>query len=78
MATNNNPSAAALALGMSVPGASGLMQGGSVADQLMSETEEQRRKRLAMLEQQKAQGGASYLTAGYGAVSAAGSALGLT
>jgi hypothetical protein len=74
--TINNPSPAATALGF--PGsASSLYSGGSIADQLSNETEEQRKKRLAQI--QASQGGASFLTAGYsGAVSAAGSALGLT
>jgi hypothetical protein len=69
----NNPSAAAMALGF--PGsASSLFGGSSVADQLANETEEQRKKRLAMLAQSQRPGGD--LGGGYGsAVSAAGSAL---
>ena len=76
MASNNNPSAAATVLGF--PGsATSLYGGGSIADQLNNETEEQRKKRLAQI--QASQGGASFLTAGYsGAISAAGTALGLS
>lgn len=56
--------------GMSVPGASGLMQGMSLADQIASETEEQRKKRLAAMDQQRLLPtvGASSLGLGYGAV----------
>jgi hypothetical protein len=57
-----------MAIGMSVLGASSLMQGGSVADQLSNETEEQRKKRLAMMEQARLlpTTGASTLGLGYG------------
>lgn len=57
-----------MAIGMSVPGATSLMDGFSVADQVAGETEEQRKKRL--LAQQNARmlppTGASALTAGFG------------
>jgi hypothetical protein len=38
-------------IGMSVPGASSLMTGGSLSDQVAGETEEERRKRLLAAQQ---------------------------
>lgn len=53
-------------IGMSVPGASALMP--SPADQVMNETDEQRKKRLQALELARTQPGMSaVLGAGYGA-----------
>ena len=71
-----NPSAAAMALGYNSSGsASSLYGGGSVADQLSNETEEEKRRRLAAMAQSQRPGN---LGQGYGtAISAAGSALGL-
>jgi hypothetical protein len=69
-----NPSAAAQSLGF--PGStSSLYGGGSIADQLNNETEEEKRRRLAAMAQSQRPGN---LGQGYGgAISAAGSALGL-
>jgi hypothetical protein len=69
-----NPSAAAQSLGF--PGsATSLYGGGSIADQLSNETEEEKRRRLAAMAQSQRPG---TLGQGYGtAISAAGSALGL-
>jgi hypothetical protein len=59
---------AAPAIGMSVPGASSLMSGASMADQVGAETDEQRRKRLQALQASKQLPvGMSSLAAGYGA-----------
>lgn len=53
-------------IGMSVPGATSLMQ--SPADQVMNETEEQRRRRLLAMQTARTQPGASALLGnGYGA-----------
>ena len=41
------------AIGISVPGASALMSGGSLADQTADETEEQRRRRLLAQQQRQ-------------------------
>lgn len=56
------------AIGMSVPGASSLMNGGSLADQVNNETDEERKKRLAALQASRMlpTGGASALGLGYG------------
>ena len=40
-------------IGMSVPGASSLMTGGSLADQTATETEEERRRRLLADQQRR-------------------------
>jgi hypothetical protein len=55
-------------IGMSVPGATSLMDGLSLADQVGNETEEERRKRLAALQAGRVlpPAGASTLTAGFG------------
>jgi hypothetical protein len=72
-------SPAALALGYGSGSASSLYSGSSIADQMANETEEERKKRLAMLAQQQRPGnlGQGYGSAIGGTVSAAGSALGL-
>lgn len=60
---------AANPIGMSVPGASSLMDGGvpSMADQVKGETEEQRKKRLQALAASHTEPGTSALLgAGYG------------
>lgn len=54
-------------IGMSVPGASSLMDAPSMADQVAGETEEQRRKRLAGMQAAKQLPvGMSSLADGYG------------
>ena len=56
-------------IGMSVPGASSLFTGNSLADQVAGETEEEKRKRLAGLMESKmlpTAAGASSLGLGYG------------
>lgn len=59
--------AARPAIGMSVPGASSLMDQPSMADQVAGETEEQRRKRLAGMQAAKQlPAGISSLADGYG------------
>ena len=55
-------------IGMSVPGASSLMGGASIADQVAGETAEQRRKRLqAMQNAKQLPAGISSLAPDYGA-----------
>lgn len=46
-------------IGMSVPGASSLGLGASLGDQVASETDEERRKRLMAMNQQRLMPGAS-------------------
>jgi hypothetical protein len=75
-----NPSAAAMALGYNSSGsASSLFGGASVGDQLANESEEERKRRLAALQASQQGVRPGGLGSGYsGAISAAGSALGLS
>lgn len=53
--------------GIAMPGASSLMEGGqSLSDQVAGETEEQRKKRLMAMQNNRQLPGASTLAAGYG------------
>ena len=72
-------SPAAMALGYQSGGASSLFSGSSLADQMAGETEEERKKRLAAMQAQQQGLRVGGIGSGYGnAISAAGSALGLT